>query len=34
MDIYEELTGLIDSLRKAGLDYALCGGIDAEGSED
>ncbi len=27
MDLYEELVGLIDSLRKAGLDYALCGGI-------
>jgi hypothetical protein len=27
MDLYEELLGLIDSLGKAGLDYALCGGI-------
>lgn len=27
MDLYEELVGLIDRLSKAGLDYALCGGI-------
>ena len=27
MDLYEELIGLIDGLRKAKLDYALCGGI-------
>jgi len=27
MDLYEELTGLIDSLRKGGFDYALCRGI-------
>lgn len=27
MDLYEELVGLIDSLKKEGLEYALCGGI-------
>jgi hypothetical protein len=27
MDLYEELRNLIDVLTKAGLDYALCGGI-------